>query len=362
MKNVLNHIITICFFGILFSSQGQKIVRIEETFTEDASIRPFTATQLYGCELAGSITLNSDTSFVRIFLRDQSDHHFIVFESYPLISGHQISFSDTTYETHYINTIPDEIYISINDASFYLNHFLIDTVYDADYAVKQSEYKYLVDSLKVLNINYYLEINKIPWRAAQSDFTNFPYEDKKRILENTLKSGYMQGIEYYSGGFFPIGGNYISEKSEIIVDEFDWRNRHRANNPISPYYDNDPTGSGWITPRYTGQACSDCWAFGGVYTMQSNINLFFNQHLNKDLSEQQIIRFFDQNCCDNNGGWAGSPMNFIVNYGIVPENCCPYTPQSSNCDVCTNPEDVFKAENKFSIYGTGNSNLITVVR
>nr|NQU91222.1 T9SS type A sorting domain-containing protein [Bacteroidota bacterium] len=360
MKNSLKIYFTLVALFIFNFVFAQQQIQINNTFSSDTVIEPFTQIEIFGCQITGSLTLNSDTSFVRLFLKDEDDVEHILFESYPMINDSQISFTDTCYETMYIEgNRPEEIKIDVNDASITISYLLVDTTYNSDYSSLQATFRDNIDSIKVAQINNYLETNDIPWRAGQSDFSDIPYESKKHLLGNALSISELQGIEFYAGGFFPFG--LVSENTEsiTITENFDWRSRHGANNPLSPYYDNDPTGSGWIPPRFTGQGCADCWAFAPVYTLEALINLYFNQHLDKNLSEQHIVSCVGDEICAT-GGSPLAAANYIVNNGVVLENCFPYDPQDGvPCeDVCNDPDDVFTPENKFTIYGNNNGDAI----
>jgi len=346
--NLINLILVILFCGN--SLVSQQVIQIQSTFTGDTLIQPFNQSQIYGCQVTGIVTLNSDTSFVRLYLLDQSNVEYILHESYPMICDDRNSFTNDSYETEYISLNPSGIYISISDASINLTSLTIDTTYNNNYDSLQAIYKDNVDSIKVNSINAYLEENKIPWRAAQSEFSDKPYRSKKNMLGNAMEIGYLQTIEYYAGGFFPIGDDYNNPADPVVVEEFDWRNRHGANNPNSPYYDNDPNGSGWITPRYTAQVCNDCWAFSPVYSVESDINLYFNQHLDEDLSEQHIVSCVGDEDCQS-GGYQTLAESYILNNGIVLENCFPHDPQNGvGCDeLCIDPDDIYTPDNKISI-------------
>lgn len=77
------------------------------------------------------------------------------------------------------------------------------------------------------------------------------------------------------------------------MDVWDWRNRHGANDPSSPYFDDDDSGfTGWITPiknQAEPTGCGSCSAFGTFGSFEAMINLYYNQHLDLDLSEQEQL-------------------------------------------------------------------------
>jgi hypothetical protein len=66
--------------------------------------------------------------------------------------------------------------------------------------------------------------------------------------------------------------------SSSLVESFDWRTRHGADNPDSPYYHRDSSGSDRLTP-VKRQRCNQCWVFSPVHAVEAFVNLYFNQHL-----------------------------------------------------------------------------------
>ena len=116
---------------------------------------------------------------------------------------------------------------------------------------------------------------------------------------------------------------------------FDWRNRH---------------GENWNSPiRDQGQV-SSCTSFGGLAPIESAINLYYNQHLDIDLSEQSTFacgkELYNVNSTDSKINLCiniNSPALFICNAkfsGIVDESCYPYvdyiTPDTFNCvNLCS---------------------------
>jgi len=105
-----------------------------------------------------------------------------------------------------------------------------------------------------------------------------------------------------------------------LPKSFDWRDKH---------------GENWLSPVRSQGTAGNCWAFGDVGTFESQINLYFNQHLDVDLSEQMLADcIFDitnpdsyigvhENCVNYNC----APANLYCFYrylGIPDEQCNPY--------------------------------------
>jgi uncharacterized protein (TIGR02145 family) len=70
------------------------------------------------------------------------------------------------------------------------------------------------------------------------------------------------------------------------------------------------------------------------------INLYYNQHIDYDLSEQQLVSCITGNCY---GGSTGEGLGYIQRKGIVNESCFPYQAADLNCDdICPVPSDSVK--------------------
>jgi len=266
-----------------------------------------------------------------------------------LDTNSSISLHDTCEETCLLNNIePYQLSIQLIDASIYVDYL---TYLDQGF----ENLEYVRDSLirakiseKVDKINEIIEEKRLPWYAGETPMALKTFQEKLDYFGTTALP-YLQGLEYYVGGFFvilPLEDDQNANRSYTITDEFDWRNRHGANDSSSLYYDGDPTGSGWIPNRREGQYCYDCWAFAPVYTTEAIENLYYNEHIDENLAEQNIISCLNDTLC----WWGGNTtdaINFIINPGVMNEECFPYQPwHIQHCeDSCDNPNE------RISIYG-----------
>jgi len=119
---------------------------------------------------------------------------------------------------------------------------------------------------------------------------------------------------------------------EPYPDELDYRNFQ---------------GQNWMTSVKNQGNCGSCWAFATVGIVESFLNLYYNQHLDLDLSEQQLV----SNCCINCGScWGGhsyQSLDYAQQNGIVDEYCFPYLVGNSDCNLCENWEEkVWKLEHE----------------
>ncbi|HNQ59635.1 MAG TPA: hypothetical protein PK028_01115 [Bacteroidales bacterium] len=78
-------VLLISLFSV--SSLNAQVVQINQTFSSDSIFTPFSGTApVYSMNFSGGINLLSDSSLVWVVLIDTYGNHFLVFESYPLIT------------------------------------------------------------------------------------------------------------------------------------------------------------------------------------------------------------------------------------------------------------------------------------
>jgi len=120
------------------------------------------------------------------------------------------------------------------------------------------------------------------------------------------------------GGIFEIKSDSPSQAQATAVSNFpevwDWRNVH---------------GENWNTSIKDQGGCGSCWAFGATAATETNINLFYNQHADFNLSEQDAVSCSKAGSCE--GGSQESTLRYYFNTGIVDENCFPYQASDSAC-------------------------------
>jgi hypothetical protein len=97
----------------------------------------------------------------------------------------------------------------------------------------------------------------------------------------------------------------------VQTHSFDWRTAHDADIPSSPYFDGNPDytyvwtdgvitdtifeyGNGWMTSTKSQQSwaatCPNgCFLFAFTGPLEAIMNLYYNQHLDYDISEQHIM-------------------------------------------------------------------------
>ncbi|GEM_PF-1254915 len=182
------------------------------------------------------------------------------------------------------------------------------------------------------------------WIAGETSVSNLSYAEKKKLVgvlqegQTEIREVNLQGFEYYRGGVFelkptPATIRKRSNRASGLVDSFDWRNRH---------------GENWITPVKHQKSCGSCWAFASAGAMETVTNLYFNQLLNLDLAEQDILSCSGAGTCGGGNPFASK----IFTSGVVDEQSFPYQASKLPCG-----QKLAAANEKIST--TGLSNTVT---
>lgn len=351
MKNKFTQVVPILVILLLcllkaFISQGQNhkvfemaysksdTYEINKTYSKSTTIYPFKQNKaIFSLAITANVQLNNYKSFVRvIFVTDKGDE-YLVLESSSIISDENlINFKYYSEETSLLQgVIPTSIKLEIEDATITIESISInddvnnkkeESAFDNNFKLK----KKAQDSIKIYRINTQIRKKGGMWFAGETSLSKMTYQEKKRMMGGTLSN--LKGFEYYSGGIFDLS-EPISEAVTLlkaatlnatternIVPSFDWHKRHGIN---------------WMTPvRDQGQGWPTCSSFARIGAVEAMVNLYWNQNINLDLSEQQLRR------CS-----AGvEPYKFIRNSGVVLESCSPYTPSDNTtlCSaICPNP-------------------------
>jgi hypothetical protein len=169
----------------------------------------------------------------------------------------------------------------------------------------QNLYKTQIEAEKILQINNNIQQYKMIWAANKTSVSKLSYSEKRSLFGENYN---LIGLDYYSGGVYdPSPGNGEPEGESNLVEEFDWRNRHGANDPdkYEYYYISNRLGEGWLTSIkdqiVRGQVCKGlCYIYGPVAVVEGLVNIYYNSFLDIDLSEQHSLD------CD---GYDGDPNN-----------------------------------------------------
>ncbi|MDD3877158.1 MAG: C1 family peptidase [Bacteroidales bacterium] len=364
MKNILFLTITLLIFNNAKSQTDT--IAINNTFNTSQTIYTFNPVRnIYGLRLNGTVFNNENGSLVRIILVDNDSTEYLIFEAYPLIySDDTINFTNVGEETFYLEAVNAKyIKVELINASINISTLLIDTVYNINIPTLRTQYINGFRQNKIDSINSNLQENNLLWIAANNPIAQMDYNQKKELFGEKYN---IEGFEYYYGGIFSFyshEGTQAKLRSGSLTETFDWRNRHGANSSASPYWDGDPdyhywpqpayyeTCNGWITSIKDQQAwcpcAKGCFVFGPLGAIESVTNLYFNQHLDYDLSEQDVLSCFSSYHTCYSGGWAFETLEYVKDEGVVNETCFPWNPQISvpnggpgtpPCSLCVTPD------------------------
>ncbi|THB66833.1 MAG: hypothetical protein D6B27_05845 [Gammaproteobacteria bacterium] len=316
--------------------------------------------------VSGSVNLEQNNSLVRIILVDENQKEYLVYETYSLVAdGMSADINNECQETCNLSgVVADRLVIDVVNAEA-----IVDSVnYEEGEGVMKSAMVLTPANTeyfeKIQKINQQLLNNGFRWKAGETEISKLSWQKKKQIMGETVLRKFP-GIEFYKGGIIDIaaGGTLSAGAVAVpevaatsdLIEEFDWRNRHGVNNPESPYYDNDTQGNGWYT-EIKSQSCNHCWVFGTVATMEATINLYYNQHLDIDLSEQEGASCSGGNSGNCEGGYGGRVVSYIQNNGIADEACMPYMGLGAEEYTCGNrcavSDELFKVPSYTSVTRT----------
>jgi hypothetical protein len=312
---------------------AQNLLKTNVPVTQDALLVTLEKKDLMSKNVlaSGQAVFPSKTGYVRILLSTDYGYDLLVYESTPLLAVKGIdNFNNSAMETIDIpvHSSFTKLRVEIKDAE--LRNLSIDL---SDAAVSKIELQ-KAKTDRIALINDHLRERNMLWVAGETSVSQMSYEEKKGLFGGSLPD--LQGLEYYVGGIFELNLDndntiLVPEKTtkSLSVSSFDWRNRHGANNPFSPYYNNG--GHGWITSVKNQGNLGACWMFAGCGVTESLVNLYFNQHINLDLSEQDAV-----SCCPSCWGSPFAALNYIKISGVVQESCFPYT--ISRDSPCSNKQ------------------------
>jgi PKD repeat protein len=305
-------------------------IEIGQTFTETREISPFgnDIQNIFGMSVNAGITLENDKSMVKIVLIDSNYEEYLIYESYFLLeAGQAIRVDNLCEETCILDAVsPNALRIEITDASVDLTSLtLAETVPPGiDMQRMKRERKLAQNEEKIKRINGNINAKRLHWVAGPTSVSELSYAEKKLLFG---QSTFPPGFEFYSGGVIRAGDISLkSATTSMMTDMWDWRDRH---------------GKDWVTPVTDQKSCGSCWAFAATGATEALVNLFYNQILNLDLSEQDVLSCSGAGSCG--GGYPYIALNYITNNGIVDEDAFPYTATDQSCsNKGTNPSQLIK--------------------
>lgn len=277
--------------------------------------------------ISGKIIQKSEDSFVRVLLEDTEGRDFLVMESCRMYNDvDTFYFESYCEETKYLPAMnPHKLKVFVTNANVILTDMIMSVKDDKERVFSQVEQQKILKANKsiqqlsiVERINKYNIKHKALWRADTNYVTLLPWEKRKIVLGITDNGANTGGIEYYAEGIFEVKSLSANVNSlwsnnltsTVYVDSFDWRNRH---------------GKNWMTPVKHQGATFDCWAFSAVGAVESVTNLYFNQKLDLDLSEQELVSCSRDTIISHLvGSSSHNALQWITNNGVIDENAFPF--------------------------------------
>lgn len=330
---------------------------INKAFSQDYVFPLDLNKPIYSLSINASVNLK-EGGLVRVVLVDKNGNEYLVYEGHQLITdlkNNQTSFRKICEESCVLDAIvPSSLKIQLEEADIKIEYVLFsDSFNDLSDEVKKKgiknyakELKKSQDRIKIEKINKNIKAAGKNWTAGETSVSQLTYSEKKILFKNPERKEFslpnLRGFEYYvsgvfdmSGGRKPTGtspstpsdpppppGDAISYPvaSVIPTTSWDWRNRH---------------GENWITPVRNQGSCASCWAFSAVGATEANINLYYNQHLNADVSEQDSVCRHAGSC--SNGGYLSWTLSELKNGGLTSEACLPYRGNelAASCTKCS---------------------------
>jgi hypothetical protein len=338
-------IIIMAFCCLSFTKMRAQTIQIDSTFTSDGEIFPFEPNDtIYGLSISGHVSLSSDTSLVRVILTDNSGNEWMVYEAYPFIHPHwKLDLNEVADETMYRQIInPYSLKIQIVNASLELEMAVKQNRYKEDLEILQDNFKNVVEDKKVDSLNYLIDLYQMLWRADRNPVSDLSFKDKEQVFGDNYN---LMGLDFYCGGIYDailgvVGPNDDSE----LVGSFDWRNRHGANDPSKSlyYYDGDPTGSGWMTKiedQNEIYTCTGlCYIYAPLAAIEGVANLYFNNQIDYNLSEQHVLDCDSQHSDECLWGYTLNTNLYVKYNGVLDEECYPRDSDSNNCRQDQPPE------------------------
>ena len=347
-KNAYFFILCFCFTNLtqaqvnhpfkMRSSQLNSYIPVNRTISSLDSIDLDTINiPIEGLSITGRLMQPCDSSFVRILLEDTLGIEYIVLESSRLYNDvDTLMLDDYCMETSVLlDVVPRKVRVFIRNATIemdsikYITHNDVNGNFPHHIAMLNTSQNDVrrEQALEIVNhINEYNQNHLYLWVADTTQLSLLPWTARK-ITMGLDDDSNVGGLEYYVGGIFEFPRlHYISleEKDSIwnaqlehspYVETFDWRNRHSKN---------------WITSAKNQLSAPNCWAFSAIGALESVTNLYFNQLLNLDLSEQELV------ACSNVNNNERLALIWIRDNGIIDEISYPYQPDDTICDAPDN--------------------------
>jgi hypothetical protein len=254
----------------------------------------------------------------------------MVFEAFPLIESEmEFSFSRVCDESCFLDWIyPYSIKVQIENADLEISTLFYEEDDQEDLSQLQYAAKKAMDYEKIETLNARIPEFNMNWTAGDNNLVEMYYEQKKFLFGEAYN---ILGYEYYQGGVFEFLGHRDYPKVDPdLVRQFDWRDRHGANDSLSDYWDGDTCGTGWLTSVKDQGGNPICYVYGANGVTEALANVFNAHQWDLNLSEQDLY------LCLTSPSHGGEALAIIRDSGVVTESCLPI---DSACIKKCNPID-----------------------
>ena len=310
-------------------------------FTQDSATVDLDNSLLYALAISGNVTLTSENnSSVKVILIDNNGIQHLVYEINSLLADtNNFEITNVGRESMWDNPVyASKLLVRLKNATLTLNAItpvteLLPNAMPQQRALRMQEQNDTI--VAILNRN--LIARDIPWRAGVTTLSEDSYEMRRSVLGDDNP---FYNIEYYIGGYYvdpAFDATQATAVDDGYVEEFEWRNRH---------------GKNWMTaPRQ--QKYNSCWAFAPVATIEAYLNLYYNDTINIDISEQQFQPSCINTICTHMyGGYSDVALNAILDKPLVTESCYPYKfgHDEDVCNICEDPDTTVTIHNFTIVY------------
>ncbi len=339
-NNKLLSDIELAYFSIPTGSIVDNLV-IDKTFKSSIEIPLDYPDLVSSVVVSGKIDVFNPRAYARIILKNEEDEEFLILGSDSLILEKKVNFVNFCEETCSLNNEKiKSLVIEVSGASVYIDSLKIQSKDSPTSNKLKTNYKSKQEEIKIKKWNQKLAKDDTMWVAGKTSISSLSYNDKRKLFKNKRLPN-LFGFEYYTEGIFelPRGDHpgpptVFDPNSTGLPPDFDWRNVH---------------GQNWVTPVTDQLSCGSCWAFGATSATEHLVNIFFNQHLDLDLSEQDALSCSGTGSCS--GGFPSSALGYYRDVGVVDEACFPYTASDEPCsNKCTEPSELIQIGEQIFFY------------
>lgn len=304
--------------------------------------------------ISGTVDMEGEDSYVRITIADNSNREFVVYETFPLMSGsyHEDLESIAMESIDLYDIIPQSLCVNVYKSSVRISEISVTydkSLHDITKTKFSNQEKEIISAL-----NQNIKDKRLLWKAGETSVSSLSYEGKKALMGDSIP--FLYGLEYYRGGVYSLAlpsaeYNLINDFNDIdtcFVQSYDWRNRH---------------GKNWITSIKEQQG-STCWAFATTAAVEARANIAYNQILDYDLSEQNLVSCLDNDSQTvsqryNRGGYSWAALDYIGRNGIVTEECFPFQGVVSCDEKCDGVTECVRSLSFRNLYFKNKSDITT---